>query len=58
MKKDEYLAQLVNELKKNAVADADDIVNEYEQHFAFKMADGFSEDEIAAKLGEKQINFT
>ena len=51
MKKDEYLAQLVNELKKNAVADADDIANEYEQHFAFKMADGFSEDEIAAKLG-------
>ena len=51
MKKDEYLAQLVNELKKNAVADADDIANEYEQHFAFKMADGFSEEEIAAKLG-------
>ncbi len=51
MKKDEYLAQLVNELKKNAVADADDIANEYEQHFAFKMADGFSEEEISAKLG-------
>ncbi len=51
MTKNEYLAQLINELKKNDVADADDIVSEYEQHFAFKMADGFSEEEISAKLG-------
>lgn len=51
MKKNEYLAQLKSELKKNNAADADDIVLEYEQHFAFKMADGYSEEEIAAKLG-------
>ena len=52
MKKNEYLAQLKNELKKNSAADTDDIISEYEQHFAFKMADGYSEEEIAAKLGE------
>ena len=52
MTKNDYLAKLMNELKKNAVADASDIVSEYEQHFAFKMADGFSEDEISAKLGD------
>lgn len=51
MTKNEYLNQLINELKKNNVADADDIASEYEQHFAFKMADGFSEEEISAKLG-------
>lgn len=50
MTKQEYLSQLKNELKRNGVADADDVVSEYEQHFLFKLADGFSEEEIAAKL--------
>ncbi|NCB73632.1 MAG: DUF1700 domain-containing protein [Clostridia bacterium] len=52
MKKNEFLAQLKNELKKNNAAETEDIILEYEQHFAFKMADGYSEEEIAAKLGE------
>lgn len=52
MTKNEYLSQLISELKKNDIADAVDIVSEYEQHFAFKMADGFSEEEISAKLGD------
>lgn len=52
MTKNEFLAQLMSELNKNDVADATDVVSEYEQHFAFKMADGFSEDEISAKLGD------
>ncbi len=52
MTKNEYLAELMNELKKNDVADAADVVGEYEQHFAFKLADGFSEEEISAKLGD------
>ncbi len=51
MKKNEYLAELRSELKRNNAADMDDIILEYEQHFAFKMADGYSEEEIAAKLG-------
>lgn len=55
MTKNEYLAQLANELKKNDIADTDDIVSEYEQHFAFKMADGFSEEEISAKLGNPVV---
>ncbi len=52
MTKNEYLAELLNGLKNNDIADAADIVGEYEQHFAFKMADGFSEEEISAKLGD------
>ena len=52
MTRNEFLTKLANELKKNNVTDTDDIISEYEQHFAFKMADGFSEEEIAAKLGD------
>lgn len=51
MTKQDYLNELKAELNKNAVADADDVVSEYEQHFLFKLADGFTEEEIAAKLG-------
>lgn len=51
MTKQEYLNELKSELTKNAVPDADDILLEYEQHFQFKLADGFAEEEIALKLG-------
>ena len=51
MTKQEYLNELKSELAKNAVPDADDILMEYEQHFQFKLADGFTEEEIAFKLG-------
>lgn len=50
MTKQEYLLELKNELKRNGIPDSEDIVSEYEQHFLFKLADGFSEEEIAAKL--------
>jgi len=50
MTKLEYLSELKNELKRNSVPDAEDIVSEYEQHFQFKLADGFAEEEIVAKL--------
>jgi uncharacterized membrane protein len=52
MTKQEYLNELKAELNKNAVADADDIITEYEQHFLFKLADGFSEEQVAQKLGQ------
>lgn len=51
MTKHEFMTRLTNELHKRNVADAADIAEEYEQHFAFKLADGYSEEEIAAKLG-------
>ena len=51
MTRNEYLATLENELKKKHIDDTAEIVEEYEQHFDFKLADGFSEEEIAAKLG-------
>lgn len=52
MTKLEFLERLTVELKRKNVADAADVIEEYEQHFAFKLADGYSEEEIAAKLGD------
>lgn len=51
MTKNEFLASFQNELQKRHIPDWEDVVSEYEQHFALKQADGFSEEEIAAKLG-------
>ncbi|MGI5970720.1 MAG: DUF1700 domain-containing protein [Oscillospiraceae bacterium] len=52
MTRDEFLSKLADELRKNNISDTDDIISEYRQHFSFKLADGFSEEEIAAKLGD------
>lgn len=51
MTKNEFMTRLMNELRRRNVADAAEVAEEYEQHFAFKLADGYSEEEIAAKLG-------
>ena len=51
MTKHEFMTRLESELHKRNVEDAADVVEEYEQHFAFKLADGYTEEEIAAKLG-------
>lgn len=55
MTKHEFITQLTNELNRRKVADSADVVEEYEQHFAFKLADGYSEEEIAAKLGDPAV---
>jgi len=52
MNKTEFINTLTNTLGERQIEDADEIVAEYEQHFAFKMADGYSEEEIAARLGD------
>ena len=54
MTKHEFMARLASELHKRNVADATDVIEEYEQHFAFKLADGYAEEEIAAKLGSPE----
>ena len=51
MTKAEFISQLSEALRRQKIADADDIIEEYAQHFAFKMADGYAEEEIAARLG-------
>lgn len=54
MTKNEFLSVLSSVLEKNQVSDAAEIIEEYEQHFSFKLADGYSEEEIAAKLGNPE----
>lgn len=54
MTRNEFLLTLTSELEKNNVVDAADIVEEYTEHFEFKLADGYSEEEIAAKLGKPE----
>jgi len=51
MTKFEYLAALEKALKSNGVRDCADILEEYAEHFDMKLADGFGEEEIAARLG-------
>lgn len=55
MKKNEFMTKLADELKNRGVEDADDVAAEYEQHFAFKLADGYSEEEIASELGDPAV---
>ena len=52
MNKTEFINTLTNTLKERRIQDIDEIVAEYEQHFSIKMADGYSEEEIAARLGD------
>ena len=52
MKRTEFLTKLTDELTKRHVSDAEEITAEYAQHFDLKLADGYSEGEIAARLGD------
>lgn len=51
MTRNEYLSRLRAALLERHVSDEEEIVNEYADHFSFKLADGFSEEEIAVRLG-------
>ena len=50
MDKTQYLTELEKALKKRNVAEIAEILSEYETHFRLKREDGFSEEEIVAKL--------
>lgn len=52
MNKTEFMETLKNSLVQAGVSDTDEIMSEYEEHFIFKMADGFSEEEVSLKLGD------
>ena len=51
MKETEFLTRLNDEVNRRNVADAADIVEEYAQHFDLKLADGYFEEELAARPG-------
>lgn len=51
MTKDKFLQQLRHSLKKLSKEEVADILQDYEEHFAFGLEAGKSEEEIAASLG-------
>ncbi|OQB24991.1 MAG: hypothetical protein BWY11_00757 [Firmicutes bacterium ADurb.Bin182] len=56
MNKHDYLSELEKELKAHHVCDQKDILEEYEEHFAMRLADGYTEEETCAKLaGPREI---
>ncbi len=55
MKRNEFNELLKNALKDRGISDYLEIVEEYEQHFDFKLRDGYSEEEIADKLGDPTV---
>ena len=51
MDKNTWIKELTGYLKAQNIDDIDEIISEYDEHFARKAADGYSEEEIAVKLG-------
>ena len=54
MTREAYLNELTQLLKRQNTPDIDDIVAEYDAHFTYKTADGFTEEEVADKLGSPE----
>jgi uncharacterized membrane protein len=52
--KTEFINTLSKTLEEGKVIDIYEIVAEYEQHFLYKIADGFCEEEIASRLGDPE----
>ncbi|MGI5907208.1 MAG: DUF1700 domain-containing protein [Christensenellales bacterium] len=55
MNKEQYLGALRKALCAKRVEDIDEIISEYDEHFARKLSDGYSEEEIAARLEKPEI---
>ncbi|MDR0381645.1 MAG: DUF1700 domain-containing protein [Oscillospiraceae bacterium] len=51
MNRSEFIGRFRRVLAEQRTGDSDDIIAEYEQHFERRMADGRSEEEVAALLG-------
>lgn len=54
MNKTEFLRSLKSELEKNRVTDIEDILADFEDHFANRLEEGISEEEISRKIGSPE----
>jgi len=52
MNRNEFIVKLTKRLNEQNVGEIDEIIAEYDAHFAYKLADGYTEEEVAAKLGD------
>lgn len=50
MNKEKFLSELKRELNEKGVHGVDEILTEYEEHFSYKLEEGWTEEEIAKKL--------
>ena len=50
MNKERFLSELKRELNEKGVQGVDEILAEYEEHFSYKLEEGWTEEEIAKKL--------
>ena len=55
MTQKEFIDALEAHLKYEHVSDIEDIIAEYNQHFAFKLTDGYTEEEICTRLGDPSL---
>ena len=51
MNKQQFLSELTRELQERKVPDVEEILADYEEHFACKLAEGRAEEEICRRLG-------
>lgn len=54
MNKKQFLNELASSLKHLPASDRKDILQDFEEHFAIRMAEGKTEEEFAASLGSPQ----
>jgi len=52
MKQKEFIDSLKKKLEEFQVSDINEIIDEYNAHYAFKLNDGYSEEEISVHLGD------
>lgn len=51
MNKNEFIRELRKQLEKENISDIDEIINDFEEHFEFRMEEGKTEEEIVKKIG-------
>jgi uncharacterized membrane protein len=52
MKQNEFISKLQKKLEEYHVNDIDEIIEEYNAHYIFKLNDGYSEEEVSVHLGD------
>lgn len=55
MKQRMFIEVLEKKLIQNKVSDIEEIISEYQEHFSYKLEDGYSEEEISIKLGDPTL---
>ena len=55
MNKQQYMSELEEKLRTRKIQGIEDVLDEFEQHFAFKLTEGYFEEEIANRLEKPAV---